>query len=335
MYHPDLYTQTLKLVARNKPDFYFLLGDDFSMDRAIERDEVSPSVVNDIYKYQRGFLGLIGENTQMCLVNGNHEFGAKFLINIGKPQWAQTIAKARTTWFPLPATGKIYSVDPQSIPEAGLLKDYAAWEWGDCLFVIIDPYWHSESPVDHGRIGGINKPEGKRDLWQSTLGDEQYKWLTNVLTSSQAKWKFVFAHHVLGTGRGGIEMAHLYEWGGYDPKGNYLFKEKRPLWKHPIHELFKQTNVSAFFQGHDHLYVQQELDGIIYQTCPCPADDTHTAFNADQYKGTIKPNSGFIKVSVSPEQVLVEYISSSLNDPQSGQVSHSYTITTQKNKSLK
>ena len=47
-----------------------------------------------------------------------------------------------------------------------------------------------------------------------SIGDEQYMWLKDTLEQSEARYKFVFCHHVMGTGRGGIEMAHLYEWGG-------------------------------------------------------------------------------------------------------------------------
>ena len=53
-----------------------------------------------------------------------------------------------------------------------------------------------------------------RDWWGMSIGDEQYKWLKDTLEQSEARYKFVFCHHVMGTGRGGIEMEHLYEWGG-------------------------------------------------------------------------------------------------------------------------
>lgn len=65
------------------------------------------------------------------------------------------------------------------------------------------------------------------------------------------------------------------------------------------------------FQGHDHLFAKQELDGVIYQSVPNPADDTHTAFNKEAYTiGEILPNSGFLYITVHPEDVKVEYIRS-------------------------
>ena len=45
------------------------------------------------------------------------------------------------------------------------------------------------------------------DPWESTIGDAQYQWLKHTLEESEAKYKFVFAHHVLGTDRGAVEMA--------------------------------------------------------------------------------------------------------------------------------
>jgi hypothetical protein len=43
--------------------------------------------------------------------------------------------------------------------------------------------------------------------------------LQSTLTKSNAKFKFVFSHHVSGTGRGGVEVAPYYEWGGQDRRG--------------------------------------------------------------------------------------------------------------------
>jgi hypothetical protein len=90
--------------------------------------------------------------------------------------------------------------------------------------------------------------------------------------------------------------------------------------------------VTIFFQGHDHLFVNQELDGVVYQEVPNPADPTYTAFNADAYKsGKVFPNSGFLNVTVSANEVKVDYISSYLpkvekTGQKNEQVSYSYTI---------
>jgi hypothetical protein len=171
-----------------------------------------------------------------------------------------------------------------------------------------------------------------RDLWAVTIGDAQYAWLKRTLEGSHARYKFLFAHHVLGTGRGAIEVADLYEWGGRDRRGTDLFHEKRPGWEMPIHQLMAKTGVTIFFQGHDHLFAHQQKDGVVYQETPNPADDTYTAFNRDAYRsGDILPNAGHLRVTVSTANVRVEYVRSYLAKDETaehrdGEVAFSYTV---------
>ena len=88
-----------------------------------------------------------------------------------------------------------------------------------------------------------------------------------------------------------------FEWGGKDKRGVSDFAAKRPTWALPIHQLMAKTGVTIFFQGHDHIYARQELDGIIYQTCPNPADAKYQTFNRDAYRsGDVLPNSGHVAV---------------------------------------
>jgi hypothetical protein len=196
------------------------------------------------------------------------------------------------------------------------------------LFVVLDPYWHSAVAVDNQP--GAQEKQGKKDQWKITIGDAQYNWLKNTLEKSKAKFKFVFAHHVMGTGRGGVERAPFFEWGGKSANGAWQFEQNRPSWELPIHQLMVKNKVTIFFQGHDHIYAKQELDGVIYQSVPNPADDTHTAFNKEAYKtGKILPNSGFLHVTVGPKEVKVDYVRSYFNQENLSQETterHVYTI---------
>jgi hypothetical protein len=196
--------------------------------------------------------------------------------------------------------------------------------------VVIDPYWHSEAPVDNVIEGG----KKRRDLWNVTLGETQYQWLKRALELSKSKYKFVFAHHVLGTGRGGIEMVDLYEWGGRNKRGEWEFKKKRPGWDLPIHQLLAQNKVTIVFQGHDHIFAKQEKDGVIYQTLPYPADPNSTLYNAEAYKhGVILPGAGRVRVVVAPEEVRVEYLRSLLPqgdaENKTNVIAYSYKISGQ------
>jgi hypothetical protein len=284
--------------------------------------------VTQLYINQRQFLGLVGNSAPMFLANGNHEQAARYNLN-GTPNniavWAQ---QARNRYYPQPAPDNFYTGDTQPVEFIGLLRDYYAWTWGDSLFVVIDPYWHSSVPVDNV-IGGASK---QRDMWGITLGDTQYQWFKETLEQSNAKYKFVFAHHVLGTGRGGIELASEYEWGGKGKNGVWEFDKMRPTWELPIHQLMAKNGVTIFFQGHDHIFVRQELDGVIYQTLPEPADPSYVAYNEDAYKSGVKlPSTGHLRVTVSPDQVKVDYVRSYLpkdeiNGRKSGEVAYSYTV---------
>ncbi len=329
MFNPLLYLQTLDSVKQKRPDFYFLMGDDFSIDRLMLGNQADKEKVERVYLTQRAWLGNTVGMPPLFLVNGNHEQSAKYLLNGKENNAAVFAANARKKYFPLPDPSDFYGGDKDSVTHIGYLKDYYAFEWGNALFVVIDPYWHSEIPVDNQP--GSREKTNRKDPWGITLGDEQYNWLKNTLKKSRAKFKFVFSHHVLGTGRGGVEVAKLYEWGAYDQSGTWAFDKYRPKWKMPIHQLMVKNRVTIFFQGHDHLYARQELDGIIYQSVPNPADDTYTAFNRDAYaSGVILPNSGFLFVNVSAKEVKVDYVKSYLkespmltNDSKS---TYSYTI---------
>jgi hypothetical protein len=169
-----------------------------------------------------------------------------------------------------------------------------------------------------------------KDLWNVGLGDAQYAWLKDTLESSKSKYIFVFAHHVMGTGRGAVEVSYDYEWGGKDPAGKTTFAQQRPGWDLPIHDLMVKHKVSVFFQGHDHIFVTQSRDGLIYQSMPNPADNTFTMFNSDAYKtGTKAPNSGHVRVSVGASAAKVEYFLAARTTDTARKnltVAHSYTI---------
>ena len=193
--------------------------------------------------------------------------------------------------------------------------------------------------------------------WDNTIGDTQYEWFKNTLEDSDAKHKFVFTHHVLGSGRGGIERAMEFEWGGYTPScapvtcfaythgffpdgversaddPEWEFDTQRPNWELPIHQLMVENGVTILFQGHDHLFARQELDGIVYQSVPNPADDLfYEVRNQAAYRsGDILPNSGYLNVTVSPDEVRVDYIRSYLPKHETdgrrhGSVDYSYIV---------
>lgn len=322
---PALYAQTLRAVAADKPDFYIAMGDDFSVDTL---RETTPAAIERIYLGQRRYLGLVGATAPVFLVNGNHEQASRVNLSGSSENvavWAQT---RREKYFSQPGPTGIFTGNEEIVEHIGLLRNYFAWTWGDALFVVVDPYWHSKIAVDGDRDSG----KGKRDLWDVTLGEQQYRWFKRTLEQSKARYKFVFTHHVLGTGRGGVERAGLYEWGGRNNRGQWEFDQKRPGWELPIHQLMVRNGVSIFFQGHDHVFCKQELDGIIYQTVPQPGDPNYATHYEDAYhEGDTLPSSGRLRVKVGPDKVTVEYVRSFLakdvnRDRIDGAVAYSYIV---------
>jgi len=323
-----LYRRTLLTAAADRPDFYIAMGDDFSVD-TLDPATISAARVTERYVLQRPYLSLIGRSAPVFLINGNHEQAARYLLD-GTPDnvavWAQN---ARNTLYPQPAPDGFYSGNGEAVPYIGLLRNYYAWTWGDALFVVIDPYWSSPVAVDN-LFGGDDKRNGS--LWDVTLGQAQYQWLKTTLEGSRAKYKFVFAHHVMGTGRGGIELAGLWEWGGRNSKGASEFAAQRPAWALPIHPLMAASKVTIFFQGHDHVWVRQQLDGVTYQTLSEPADPNYALYNAEAYtSGDRLPNSGYTRVRVSPAGVQIDYVRGYLPEDEGagrvhGAVAFSYTL---------
>ena len=352
MFRSDLYFVTMANIASQLPDFHILMGDDFSIDPLIGKGAATKENVEKIYKTHRDWLTVPGSTTSIFLVNGNHEQAAAYLLDGSSSSPAVLAGNARNKYYPLPVPNSFYSGNETEIPGVGLPRDYYSWTWGDALFVTLDPYWHSAAAVDNvagdekggtndgttaggggkggGKGGAGGGGKGQRDLWKIGIGDEQYLWLKKVLESSDAKFKFVFAHHVMGTGRGGIEISTEYEWGGKDPKGQTTFEKERPNWELPIHDLMVKNGVSIFFQGHDHIFVTQERDGLIYQAMPNPADDTFSYFNDAAYKSGVKaPNSGHVRVTVDSLEAKVEYFLAARptdTGRKNMDLAHSYTV---------
>jgi hypothetical protein len=305
-----LYEQTLANQRADQPDFVIDMGDTFMTDKIKPYTDAEPQ-----YWAQRYYLSLVGQDAPLFLVLGNHDGEGAPKGNAGEDMsvWS---AKLRTTLFPNPIPNDFYTGNNTPNSSVGALQDYYAFTWGDALFVVLDPYWYT--PATKGNT---------TDLWNPTLGKEQYQWLKSTLETSNTKWKFVFIHQLIGgydkNGRGGAEVANLYEWGGQNLDGIDEFDAQRPNWGLPIHQLLITNHVTAVFHGHDHLFVKQELDGIIYQECPQPSaarDDTSKAAEYGYLSGDVVAGSGHLRLTIAPQQVTVDFVRAD------GQVAYSYVI---------
>lgn len=321
----NLYQVCLNNQAADKPDFMLSLGDIFGDDHY--PNTITSSDVDYLHKFYRQYLGSITHSVPFYVCLGNHEGENDFYLAQNPPN---NLAVWSTLWrkyyYPNPYPNSFYSGNSNSEGYGmGQPENYYSWKWGDALFVVLDVYRDQCDTSD------------KPGAWAWTLGKPQYDWLKTTLETSTSKYKFVFAHHVRGQGRGAITNAKLYEWGGYEQNGtSYTFTSKRPGWAKPIQQLFKDNNVTIFFQGHDHLFAKEELDGVVYQEVPMPSDSTYSLgllANGDAYTSVTQDGSGHIRVSVSPSCVKVDYVRAYLpadvnNSRKNGDVTYSYTIGT-------
>jgi hypothetical protein len=349
----DIYRLTLENALADNPDFHISMGDFAHIELYTTRNTSSLEEGIERYLVQRRLLGDLTRQVPFFLVLGNHEAeqGWRRARDTDSLEVWGTLARKAT--IPNPYPDGFYSGNTDTTECCGLREDYYAWRWGDALFVVLDPFWYT---MEMPHRGGPYIPT--MDAWDWTLGKEQYDWLYRTLKESDARWKLVFAHHMTGGlmmahgkdhpyGRGGIDAAKYkvsgrpsFEWGGEDETGAYVFDKKRPGWEHgPIHDILVETGVDIFFHGHDHAFVYEELDGVVYQECPVPSSaayDTGFVVPGMYTTGIVINNSGHLRVSVSPDSLRVDYVRAVLPDDeplkQGGKavvnrtVSYSYTL---------
>lgn len=268
----EVYKKTLEQIAAISPAFLMDLGDIFMVDKLPDKSEAN---IRARFELMQGFYKKIGNvPLKICLGNHDGELGySKF-----------NTKNYRKEYFP-EQTGELA---------------YYSFEGPDQLHVVLDPFTYTtSSPKDDG--------------WQWTLGKVQYDWLSSTLANSKATHKFIYIHHLLvgnATSRGGVEVAMRNEWGGKNNDGSYGFEQNRPGWGKPVHQLLLENNVGFVFKGHDHLYVKQELDGIIYQTLPQPSHPGEK-IDVKQYgylSGKGVGGSGFLRVRTDAKIAFVDFI---------------------------
>jgi len=278
-----VYEGTLMQIVAASPAFLMDLGDIFMVDKLADKSEAN---IRSRFELMKGFYQKLGDvPLKICLGNHDGELGySKF-----------NTKNYRKEYFP-EQTGELA---------------YYSFTGPDQLHVVLDPFTYTtKNPSANG--------------WEWTLGKTQYDWLVETLKNSNEKHKFVYIHHLLvgdPQSRGGVEIAMKNEWGGKNNDGSEGFAVNRPGWGKPIHQLLLDYKVGFVFKGHDHLYVKQELDGVIYQTVPQPSHPGDK-INVNQYgyiSGKGVGGSGFLKVSTSGNTAQVDFI---LFD---GKVADSYT----------
>jgi hypothetical protein len=314
----ELYQRTLQNIGADAPDFLLDLGDTFGNDHDTT---MSLQDIFQLYLDQRYFFDMICHSIPLFLCLGNHEVEYGCYMNGTAENIAVYATEARKFYYLNPFPDLFYSGNTTVEDFVGVPENYYAWEWGDALFVVLDAYRYLTT-------------DPKPREWDWTLGEQQYDWFKETLDNRRAKFKFVFIHHVLGQTRGGVIWADKFEWGGKNQQGDWEFDQKRHGWVKPIHQLMVDNGVTIFFQGHDHLFAKEELDGVIYQEVPMPSDATYNVgaeWEPYYASGIVLKNSGHLLVTVSDKDVKVDYVRAYLpgdETPQhpNGEVAYSYSV---------
>ena len=314
----DVYLRTLGNALADQPDFHFALGDTFMTGKYVEPELSEPQ-----YLAQRYYLGQLCHSAALYFALGNHDGESG---NRGSNVWA---TETRKRYIPNPFPNEFFTGNQQREREIGLPENYYQFEWGDCQFIVLDPFRHTTT---RGR-------GGSGDNWYWTLGEHQYQWLKRSLEQSDAKLRFVFLHHLVGGSdrnqRGGAEAAAFWEWGGKGSSREDEFDRHRPGWGKPIHQLLVEHGVNVVFHGHDHMFIKQDLDGVVYQLVPQPGHPRSGTKSAKEYgylSGEVQGSSGHVRVRVNGDSARVDYVRAYLpaaegGNRRNGDVSYSYMLS--------
>lgn len=336
--NPDVYAQTLTNELADAPDFLVDLGDAAMTDRCVisgndlcrRERAVAYEQVASRNALMRSSFARVAHSLPLMLVLGNHEGEGGWLENGSANNLSAWGVRARKFFYANPEPDGFYSGSEADDRLVGRRQNYYAFEWGDALFVVIDPFTYT-----------MSKPTRytDADMWNWTLGGDQYRWLERTLSTSRARFKFVFSHHMVGgsgpEARSGAAYAGRFEWGGRNIDGSWGFTDRRPGWSKPIHQLLVDNRVTIWFHGHDHVYVRESLDGVVYQEVPQPSTRRYDGPDLAKeygYLGTMGDNafssSGHLRVSVQPTEVRVSYVRAVAPGEETARLRNGEVITT-------
>ena len=317
--NPPSYALTLQNILSKYPDFLLDLGDNFMSEKL---PVINQTEITNRHILYRSYYGSACHSIPLFLVIGNHEGENGWQLDGTANCLPVMAANTRKLYYPNPLPNSFYSGDTITEDFVGLRENYYAWQWGNALFIVLDPYWYTKAKPD----------------WGWTLGEDQYNWFKKVISSSDAKFKFVFCHQLVGgngtDGRGGTEFASYFEMGGYNSDSTWGFDAYRPGWGKTVHQLMVDNKATIYFHGHDHCYARQEKDGIIYQEVPQPSSKNITNITGTQYgyvQGILMPSRGFLFVSITDSTAKVDYVKTYLPSEETGnhtngEVAYSYTL---------
>lgn len=269
-------------VAADRPEFMLALGDNVAWYTSREFPQDDDGGARFSYDMYRRHLAPLSESCPHFGLIGNWEGeSGKF------PDESQNLVSAvRRQFTPNP--------DHRTYPQGGSSEeDYYAFEWGPALFVVLNVQTYSEPS---GPLDSVLDDVTRMEDW--TLGSAQRDWLETVLAGSDHPFKFLCIHHAVG-GNAGNAFETLYGRGG--PRAASVGEQAL------VHEMMGDFGVQIFFFGHDHVFLDEVVDGIHYTlpgSCGAPWKFGTEVTGYRSYWG----DSGHGRLTVRPDRATVEFV---------------------------
>ena len=281
-------------VRRDRPDFVIGLGDNVAWATSRDYPQTDDYGANLAYTMYRRHMAPLSVSCPHFGLIGNWEGES------GKvpAESAALMAAVRRRYTPSP--------NDLTYPQGGSPnEDYYAFDWGPALFVVLNVQSYS---VPSGQRSTPMADVAVIEDW--TLGAAQFSWLEGVLAASDHPFKFVCIHHPVG-GNAATYFETLYGRGG--PRAALVGEQRL------VHEMMVEFGVQIFFFGHDHVFLDEVVDGIHYALPGSLGAPWKFGREVTGY-GRYWPESGHGRLTVRPEQATVEFVN------QAGQVIHQFGV---------
>jgi predicted phosphodiesterase len=276
----DKVVQNATLV---KADFVLDLGDNVAWRGSREFPQTTADGALMAYSMYRRQIGPLSANTPHFAVIGNwNGESGKF-----PDKSIELVANVRKALLPGP--------NHLTYPQGGSdREDYYAFTWGDVLYVMLNIQTYSK-PSNPANLPSLMSDVNEITEW--TLGEKQMAWFEATLKNAKESFRFVCIHHP-AAGNAGDALNTNYGRGG--ARAWNLGEQAK------IHALMKKHKVQIFFYGHDHVFVDDIVDGIHYTlpgSCGAPWKFTKAETGYERFW----PDSGHATLDVTPEKAKVTF----------------------------
>jgi len=270
--------------AKVPADFVLDLGDNVAWAGSREYAQTTPNRAISAYAQYRRQIGPLSVHCPHFAILGNWSGeSGKF-----PEKSIQLVAGVRHSLLPAP--------NHQTYPQGGSEgEDYYAFSWGDALYIMLNIQTYSK-PSAPEKFPTLMADVNRIEEW--TLGEKQMSWFEKTLKNATERYRFVCVHHPAG-GNAGDDLNTLYGRGG-----SRAWNTGEQL---RIHNLMKKHKVQIFFYGHDHVFVDDIVEGIHYTlpgSCGAPWHFTKEETGYERFW----PESGHAVLDITPQKATVTFV---------------------------